>query len=62
MKSVATQVAPSLISIDLEFESFIWVADLTDFVLVVDEEAAAVSMSSVDEWLETYPSFSRSTG
>lgn len=39
MISIATNVIPSLVSIDLEFEAFIWVSDLTDLVFVVDEEA-----------------------
>lgn len=43
--SIATNVVPSLVGVDFEFEACVWVGDLADFVLVVDEEAAVVSRS-----------------
>lgn len=39
MISIATNGIPSLVSIHLEFEPFVWTSDLTDLVFVVDEEA-----------------------
>lgn len=45
MISIATNVVPSLVGVDFEFEAFVWIGDLTDFVVVVNEEAGVVSMS-----------------
>lgn len=39
MISIPANIVPSLIGVDFEFEAFVWVVDLTDFVFVVDEEA-----------------------
>jgi hypothetical protein len=46
VESVAVNIVPSLVGIDLESEAFVWVCDLADLVLVVDEEAGVISTDS----------------
>ena len=55
MISIATNVVPSLVGVDFEFEAFVWVGDLTDFVFVVDEEAVVISMRWVNEDRKNIP-------